>query len=99
MRFAKRSVADLGAVFDDSYASAASVQTTHSTIEFGALPEQLKALVNHSYGDDVTAGYIVDSVERLREPAQRVADMLKDLCGVGAPEGASDAPLPRAVRR
>jgi hypothetical protein len=62
-------------------------------------PLALKALVNHSYGDDVTAGYIVGSVERLREPAQRVADMLKELCGVGAPEGASDAPLPRAVRR
>jgi integrase len=44
-------------------------------------PLALKALVNHSYGDDVTAGYIVGSVERLREPAQRVADRLKELCG------------------
>ena len=42
----------------------------------------LKALVNHSYGDDVTAGYIIGSVERLREPAQRVADRLKELCAI-----------------
>jgi len=43
----------------------------------------LKALVNHSLGDDVTAGYIVSGVERLRKPAQRVADRLKELCGIG----------------
>jgi hypothetical protein len=33
----------------------------------------LKALVNHSLGGDVTAGYVQHSVERLRVPAQRVA--------------------------
>jgi hypothetical protein len=38
------------------------------------------------------------TVERLREPAQRVADRLKELCGLGVPEGGSDAPLLRAVR-
>jgi integrase len=60
----------------------------------------LKALVNHSLGDDdVTAGYVQMTVERLREPAQRVADRLKELCGLAAPKDASDAPLPRAVRR
>jgi hypothetical protein len=40
-------------------------------------PLALKALVNHSYGDDVTAGYIIGSVERLRVPAQCVTDRLK----------------------
>jgi integrase len=46
----------------------------------------LKALVNHSVGgDDVTGGYIQMRVERLREPAQRVADRIKELCGIKKP--------------
>jgi integrase len=36
----------------------------------------LKRMLNHSDGADVTAGYIVASVERLREPMQKVADYL-----------------------
>ena len=32
----------------------------------------LKALLNHSMGNDVTGGYVVMSVDRLREPMQRV---------------------------
>jgi integrase len=36
----------------------------------------LKRMLNHSDGSDVTAGYIVASVERLREPMQKVADYL-----------------------
>lgn len=43
----------------------------------------LRALVNHSIGD-VTGGYIQMNPERLREPAQRVADKLKSLCGIDA---------------
>jgi integrase len=42
----------------------------------------LKALVNHSLGKDVTSGYIQMTVDRLREPAQRVCDRLKALCGI-----------------
>lgn len=42
----------------------------------------LKGLVNHSLGGDVTAGYIVSGVERLRAPMQKVADRLKALCGI-----------------
>jgi integrase len=49
----------------------------------------LKALVNHSLGSGVTEGYINMTVERLREPAQRVADRLKQLCGMREPEGAN----------
>ena len=45
-------------------------------------PLALKALVNHSLGDDVTSGYVMMTVERLREPAQRVADKMKMLCGI-----------------
>lgn len=50
-------------------------------------PLALKALVNHSLGSDVTSGYVIMNVERLREPAQRVADRIKALCGISAPEG------------
>ena len=33
----------------------------------------LKRLVNHSQKGDVTAGYIVMSIDRLREPMNRIA--------------------------
>ncbi len=36
----------------------------------------LKRMLNHSDGSDVTAGYIVASVERLREPVQKIAAYL-----------------------
>jgi integrase len=48
-------------------------------------PLALKALVNHSLGNDVTSGYVIATVDRLREPAQRVADRLKELCGIANP--------------
>jgi len=47
----------------------------------------LKALVNHSLGRGVTAGYIQVTGDRLREPVQRVADKLKVLCDITSPEG------------
>jgi integrase len=47
----------------------------------------LKALVNHSIGTGVTEGYIKMGVERLREPAQRVASRLKLLCKITTPGG------------
>ena len=47
----------------------------------------LKGLVNHSLGNDVTSGYIQMNAERLREPAQRVTDRLKDLCGIAPVSG------------
>jgi integrase len=50
-------------------------------------PYALKALVNHAVGSDVTAGYVQMSVERLREPAQRIADKVKTLCHVVGPMG------------
>lgn len=56
-------------------------------------PLALKALVNHSMGSDVTAGYVQMTVERLRVPAQRVCDKLKELCGITTPAGENVAKL------
>lgn len=39
----------------------------------------LKALLNHSMGNDVTGGYIQITTERLREPMQRIADKVTKL--------------------
>lgn len=39
----------------------------------------LKALLNHSMGNDVTGGYICMSAERLREPMQKIADRITEL--------------------
>ena len=50
-------------------------------------PYAIKALVNHALGTSVTDGYISMSVERLRGPAQQVADRLKLLCGMAAASG------------
>jgi integrase len=41
----------------------------------------LKALVNHSIGNDVTGGYVQMTAERLREPLQKVTDKLKRYTG------------------
>ena len=39
----------------------------------------LKAMLNHSIGNDVTGGYVCMSTERLREPVQRVTDRILEL--------------------
>ena len=39
-------------------------------------PYAIKRLVNHKMSNDVTAGYIVSDLERLRRPAQSIADFL-----------------------
>ena len=57
----------------------------------------LKAVVNHSLGDDVTAGYVQMTVDRLRDPAQRVADRLKERCGIGVTANVTEAPRPADV--
>ena len=36
----------------------------------------LKRLLNHKMTHDVTAGYIMRDVERLRKPMQRISDYL-----------------------
>jgi len=69
--------------------SAHDLRRTFVTVAEGAdiSPMALKALVNHALGNDVTSGYVQMTTERLREPAQRVADRLRALCGIAAPEG------------
>jgi len=42
----------------------------------------LKRLLNHASGADVTAGYIVASTERLREPMQRITDYVLKTAGL-----------------
>ncbi len=39
----------------------------------------LKRLLNHKTDGDVTGGYIVINVDRLRDPVERVADKILDL--------------------
>ncbi|MDH5633988.1 MAG: site-specific integrase [Gammaproteobacteria bacterium] len=40
----------------------------------------LKRLLNHKDPNDVTAGYIVSNVDRLREPMQRITDFIVEHC-------------------
>lgn len=42
----------------------------------------LKRLLNHKQSGDVTAGYIVADVERLREPMERISDFILKAAGV-----------------
>lgn len=51
---------------------------------FGTIAERLdvphyslKRLLNHKTNSDVTSGYIIPSVDRLREPMQKIADYIK----------------------
>jgi integrase len=57
----------------------------------------MKALLNHATGNDVTSGYVQMSIERLREPVQRVADKLLALCDV-APVAAKNVRKLKGVR-
>lgn len=45
----------------------------------------IKRLVNHSIGSDVTSGYVVSDVERLRGPMQKIEDKILSLAGVRKP--------------
>ena len=38
----------------------------------------LKRLMNHKDPNDVTAGYIISDVERLREPMQSITDFIRN---------------------
>jgi integrase len=42
----------------------------------------LKRLLNHKMNNDITAGYIISDVERLRPPMQKITDYLLKCCGV-----------------
>jgi len=53
----------------------------------------LKALLNHSMGNDVTGGYIQITPERLREPMQKIADRITELVSA-APRAPDDQGIP-----
>jgi integrase len=69
--------------------SAHDLRRTFCTVAESAdiSPFALKALVNHALPKGVTEGYIKMTTDRLREPAQKVADKLKVLCGIVEPAG------------
>jgi len=46
-------------------------------------PYTLKRLLNHSVAGDVTAGYIISEIERLREPMELIGRRILRLAGVG----------------
>jgi integrase len=56
---------------------------TNAAVAAGVHTFQLKALLSHAVGEsDVTAGYVILSENDLREPAQKVADVLKKWCRI-----------------
>ena len=52
----------------------------------------LKQLANHKDGGDVTAGYLVRSVDRLREPMQRITDRILEYADRKKSEHNSQSP-------
>ena len=56
----------------------------------------VKALLNHKGDSDVTAGYVVASIERLREPMQKITDYVLRCAGVEV--SAEVVPFERANR-
>jgi integrase len=57
----------------------------------------IKRLVNHKMGGDVTAGYIVNDVERLRAPMQQITDALAAAMGIKT--GTKIVPFPTTMNR
>jgi integrase len=54
--------------------------TTAESLDISAY--SLKKLLNHKMSNDVTAGYIVSDVERLRKPMQLITDYILQQIGV-----------------
>jgi integrase len=84
-KFALAQVAEASGVKVSAHDLRRTFMTAAESTEMSVLA--LKALVNHSLGKSVTEGYVMMTVERLREPAQKVADRLKALCQVPELEG------------
>jgi integrase len=57
----------------------------------------IKRLVNHKLTSDVTAGYVIPNIERLREPMQRIADCMRQI--VEAPSQPKPASQPAIVTK
>ena len=54
--------------------------TVADSLDLGVF--SIKRLVNHSIGSDVTSGYVVSDVERLRKPMQQIEDRILRLANV-----------------
>lgn len=83
LRYAAREMAQrLGGREEDHYYSPHALRRTFVTVAESCdlSTYALKALVNHSFGSDITAQYIGRSDSRVRSAAQRVADRLTALC-------------------
>lgn len=59
----------------------------------------VKRLVNHKMSNDVTAGYIVTDVERLRKPMQQITDFILARAGVRKGAEVTDLGEARAKKR
>lgn len=62
-------------------------------------PQELKALVNHALGGDVTEGYNQLATNNLSEPMQIVTDRMKELCQIAPVERENVKRLPTAYTR
>jgi integrase len=62
-----------------------SFASVAATAEIPAIA--LKLLLAHAFGSDVTEGYVVLPEADLRRAAQKVADLLKEHCGIETPMG------------
>jgi integrase len=52
----------------------------------------VKRLANHKMSNDITAGYIVADVERLRQPMQKITDYLLKCAGYKPSATVTDLP-------
>lgn len=78
---AAKSISDTAGVRFTPHDLRRTFTTTAESLDIS--PYALKRLLNHSTDDDVTAGYIVRNVERLRKPMQQITDAL--LAAIGSP--------------
>jgi hypothetical protein len=51
--------------------------------------------MNHAPPKTVTSDYIITGAERLRKPAQMIADKISELCQIASPSGVNVATLKR----
>lgn len=58
----------------------------------------LKRLLNHKMHNDVTAGYIIADVERLRVPMQRISELMLRAVDQSEPGDAANAATPDSLR-
>ncbi len=73
-RKAMLKVAELAGVTFTVHDLRRTFATTAESLDLPAYA--LKRLLNHKMTHDVTAGYIMHDVERLRKPMQRISDYL-----------------------